>query len=133
LARHAGIGYAIAGLLKAFPVHAARGQLFLPLDLFGRHGVRREDIAAKRTTPELRALLSDMRGRAREHLAQARELIEGVPAAVLPAFLPVAVAGPTLRRMDDPGHDPFAEFEIPQWRRQWRLWRAAHRPELIMS
>src|SRR5262245_26696520 len=29
LARHAGLAYAIAGLLKAFAVHAARGQLFV--------------------------------------------------------------------------------------------------------
>jgi len=133
LVRHAGIGYAIAGLLKAFPVHAARGQLFLPLDLFQRHGVRPEDIAAKRTTPELRALLADMRGRAREHLARARELIEVAPEAVLPALLPVALAAPALRRMDDPGHDPFAAIEIPQWRRQWRLLRAARKPALMFA
>ena len=133
LAGHAGIAYAIAALLKAFPVHAARGQLFLPLDLCERHGVRREDIADRRTTPELRTLLCDMRGRAREHLAQAGELIGEVRAAVLPAFLPVALAGPTLRRMDEPGRDPFAAFEIPQWRRQWQLWRAARQPSLMFS
>jgi phytoene synthase len=133
LARHAGIGYAIANLLRAFPVHAARGQLFLPLDLLERHGARREDVAARRATPELRAVLADMRRRAREHLTTARQLSEQIAAAALPAFLPVALAGLALRRMDDPGHDPFAMLEIPQWRRQWRLWRAARKPALMFS
>ena len=39
-ARHAGIAYAIAGLLVAFPVHAARRQLYVPLDLMRRYGAR---------------------------------------------------------------------------------------------
>jgi phytoene synthase len=133
LALHAGIGYAIAALLKAFPAHAARGQLFLPLDLLDRHGARRDDIAAKRATPELRAALSEMRGHARTHLAEARGLIEAVPAAALPALLPAASAGLTLARMDHPGHDPFVPIEIAQWRRQWRLWRAARKPALMFS
>jgi len=44
LARHAGIAYAIAGLLLALPVHAARGQLYLPADLMDRVGMRRNHI-----------------------------------------------------------------------------------------
>ncbi len=42
LALHAGLGYAIAGLLQAFPIHAARGQLFLPLEVLQRHSVQLE-------------------------------------------------------------------------------------------
>src|SRR5882762_5957019 len=38
LAHHAGIAQAMVGLLKAFPVHAARGQLFLPVEVLERHG-----------------------------------------------------------------------------------------------
>src|SRR5262247_1858996 len=44
LCHHAGVAYAIAGLLKAFPVHAARGQLFLPLEVLQRHGASRQDV-----------------------------------------------------------------------------------------
>jgi phytoene synthase len=133
LARCAGLGYAIAGLLNAFPVHAARGQLYLPLEVLDRHGVRREGIAAGRSSPELRAAFAAMRLRAREHLAKAHELTKGVPAAVLPAFLPVALVSPLLHRMEEEGSDPFVPVEIAQWRRQWRLWRAARRPALIFS
>jgi phytoene synthase len=130
---HAGRGTAIAGLLQAFPVHAARGQLFLPLEVLERHGVGRRAIEAKQATPELRAALAAMRQQAREHLAQAARAVGDVPAAVLPALLPAALAPPLLDRMERADYDPFVPFETPQWRRQWRLWRAARRPQRIFS
>jgi phytoene synthase len=114
-------------------VHAARGQLYLPLEGLDRHGVRREDIAARRSSPELRAAIAALRLRAREHLAQAHELSEGVPVAVLPAFLPVALTSSLLDRMEQEGSDPFVAVEIAQWRRQWLIWRAARRPSRIFS
>ena len=54
--RHAGIAQAIAGLLAAFPLHAARRQLYLPLDLMQRHGARPEDVFAGTATPQLNAV-----------------------------------------------------------------------------
>ena len=130
LAFHAGLGYAIAGLLQAFPVHAARGQLYLPLEVLERHGVGQE-FAAKPATAQLRDALAEMRGHARQHLAQAGRLADGVPVAGLPALLPVALAGPALDRMERADYDPLAVVEPAQWRRQWLLWRAARRPARI--
>jgi 15-cis-phytoene synthase len=131
LVLHAGLGYAIARLLQAFPVHAARGQTFLPVEVLERHGVQRQDFAAKRATPELRAAFAELRLRAREHLAQAGRSAEGIPNAVLPALLPVALVRPLLDRMDREDYDPFVPVEMPLWRRQWRLWRSARRPARI--
>ena len=131
LTLHAGLGYAIAGLLTAFPIHAARGQLYLPLEVMERHGVNWQEFSAKQATPELRAALADMRQQAGEHLAQAAHLVDGVPATMLPALLPVALVRAALARMDRRDYDPFVPLEIPQWRRQWRLWRAARRPSRI--
>jgi phytoene synthase len=133
LAFHAGLGYAIAGLLQAFPIHAARGQLFLPVEVLERYGVQRQDFAAKQATPELRAALAEMRLEAREHLAQAGRLAAGIPVAGLPALLPVTLVRPALDRMEREDYDPFVPLETPQWRRQWRLWRAAGRPSRIFS
>jgi phytoene synthase len=133
LADHAGLGYAIAGLLQAFPVHAARGQLFLPLEVLERHGVQRQDFAARQATPELRTAFGELRLQARQHLAQAGRLADGIKAAVLPALLPVALVRFVLDRMERHDYDPFAPVEMPQWRRQWRLWRAARRPARIFS
>jgi len=46
----------------------------------------------------------------------------------MPALLPVALAGPTLARMERRGYDPFTPFEMAGWRRQLRVWRAAKWP-----
>jgi phytoene synthase len=133
LGHHAGRAHALAGLLKAFPVHAARGQLFVPLETLQRHGASREDVVSGQPSPQLRAALSDLRGRARRHLSEARELIATAPPAVMPALLPVALAAPTLARMERRDYDPFVPLEIARWRRQWLIWRAARRPSRIFG
>jgi 15-cis-phytoene synthase len=126
-ATHAGIAYAIAGLLRAFPVHAARGQLYLPCDLLERHGIVRQDIYAGRATAGLLAALSEMRQQARQHLAELDEWRSLVPPEASPAFLPVALVPAILASMERPSYDPFKLVAPSQWRRQWTLWRAARR------
>jgi phytoene synthase len=133
LALHAGLGHATAGLLQAFPHHAARGQLFLPLEVLERHGAGAQDVTARPASPQLRAALADLRRHAREHLVLAGQLAAGIPVAGLPALLPVALARPVLDRMERADYDPFVPVEMPQWRRQWVLWRAARRPSRIFA
>lgn len=131
LAHHAGCAYAIAGLLRAFPAHAARGQLYVPVELLERHGARGTDVAGGKATPELCAALAELRLIARRHLATARELVAAVPLAVIPALLVLAPAAATLTRMERRDYDPFVPVEIAPWRRQWLIWRAARRPSRI--
>jgi phytoene synthase len=51
-----------------------------------------------------------------------------LPKAIGPAFLPAALVEPYLRRMEQPGFDPFRESaDVSQWRRQLALWRASQR------
>ena len=65
---------------------------------------------------------------AHRHVETVRGLIGAVDPAILPAFLPVALVGPQLDRMDRVGFDPFgAAGELSQLRRQWILWRSARR------
>jgi phytoene synthase len=127
LAGHAGIAYAIAGLLRALPVHAARGQCYLPDELLQRYGARIEDLLAGKATTELRASLAELRLRARQHLAAARQLAGDVLPDVAPALLPAALVAPALKRMERRRYNPFRNTDLPQWRRQWTLWRAARR------
>jgi 15-cis-phytoene synthase len=127
-AGHAGVAYAVAGLLRSFPWHARRGQVFLPAQVFNRHGVSREDIVLGRGGPGLAAALAEIREIARDHFRRARGLRATIAAAILPAFLPVALVEPYLARMERAGHDPFrTSVDLPQWRRQLALWRAARR------
>jgi phytoene synthase len=125
LTSHAGAAYAIAGLLRALPIHASRGQLYLPVDLMRRYGAQEADVFAGKATAELRAVLAELRLRARQHLDAARERLVTAPVEIRPALLPVALVRPVLERMERRGYEPFAPADMPQWRRQWALWRAA--------
>jgi phytoene synthase len=127
LAGHAGIAYAIAGLLLALPVHSARGQLYLPGDLMQRYGANAVDVFAGEASTPLRAVLAELRLRARQHLDAARALLGGAPAEVAPALLPAALVRPALDRMERRSYQPLRPTELPQWRRQWILWSAARR------
>lgn len=125
-AGHAGVAFAVTGLLRAFPWHARRGQVFIPREVLERHGVVREDIVAGRGGPGLAAALADMRGLARGHLAQAEALRPTIATSAVLAFLPLALVPGYLRVTERPGYDPFRTVvDMPQWRRLWVLWRAA--------
>jgi phytoene synthase len=125
LFRHAGLALGLAGLLRDLPVHAERRKLYVPLELLNRYKANAEDIFARKATTELRTVLADLRLRARRHLSEARALLPQATAAIVPALLPLALVRPALRQMDRRRYDPFKPPEIPQWRRQMRLWRAA--------
>lgn len=111
----------------AFPIHVARGQLYVPRDLLERHGIARQDIYARQTTVGLLAALAEMRQRARHHLAELDEWRSLVPPEASPAFLPVALVPGLLASMERSSYDPFKIVALSQWRRQWTLWRAARR------
>jgi 15-cis-phytoene synthase len=121
-----GIAYGLAGILRAFPYHAARGRVFLPLDMLERHRVTGDSILAGKPSVGLAAVLAELRARTREHLAEAERHWHSVTPAAMPALLPLALVRPLLARMDG-NPDPFAPIELPRWRRQWLLWRAARR------
>jgi phytoene synthase len=131
LAFEAGIAYAMAGLLTAFPLHAGRRQLYMPMSVMDRHHARREDVFTGQATTQVRAALAEMRLHARRHLNASIPLIAALPPALVPAVLPVALVRPRLARMERRNYDPFKPGDVPQWRRQWALWRAARRPAQI--
>jgi phytoene synthase len=123
----AGIAWGITALLRAFALHASRRQLFVPLQAFEGHADL-EAVFAGQTSPDLLGALGVLRGRAREQLEAFEALLTRVPAAAMPAFLPVALVPGYLAAMERPDYDPFrTAVDVPQWRRQWTLWRAARR------
>lgn len=122
----AGVASAFAGLLQSFPQDAARGRLFLPLDVLERNGARRDELSAGRSTPQLRAAVQEIAKKAREQLDEARRAFDAVTPGARPAFLPLATVAPLLERLAR-NPDPFRPTGLAPWRRQWLLWRAAHR------
>ena len=107
-ARHVGIAYALAGLIRAMPVHAQTGRSFIPADLAANTQFDPRDYAALRPTPALRRAVETMAAAARRHLAAARRLRHDVPTAALPALLPARIADNALRRLERAGFDPFS-------------------------
>ena len=96
----------------------------LPEALLIRHGARRADVAALSATPAVRAALAELRAEARARLAALRERRREFGGAG-PAFLGAATVALRLDRSERAA-DPLAPLpEVPAWRRQWRLWRAA--------
>jgi phytoene synthase len=125
---HAGRAYAITGLLRAFALHASRGQVYLPLDVLTRHGVLREDIVSGKGAAGLSAALAEIRALARGHYQEASRRLASLPVEAISALLPLELVPLYLDRMERADYDPFkTPVEMPQWRRQWRLWRAARR------
>ena len=131
--RHAGIALTVLNIALTLPKHAARNQIYIPLELLDRHRVSRESIAAGKDSAELRAALAELRRHARRQLQAAAMEAREVPAAVMPALLPMALVAPTFRRMDRRGYEPFAPEPLSQLRRQWLLWRAARDPRRIFA
>jgi 15-cis-phytoene synthase len=125
----AGIADTVTRLLQAFPIHAARSQLYVPSEILDRHKVAPHQIFAGQSSPGLNAALSEMRDLARHHLDAASKQILALPPAVLPTFLPLAPLRTSLDRLER--RDAFAPAEVPAWRRQWLIWRAARNPARI--
>jgi 15-cis-phytoene synthase len=125
----AGVAYAVTGLLRALPLHIARRQFYLPAVLLDEHGASLHDLAAGRSSPSLDMALRELRAFARRNLQKAGEQLAQLPDPAIPALLPLALVGASLDRLER--SPPFQPAEIPLWRRQWLIWRAARNPERI--
>jgi NADH dehydrogenase [ubiquinone] 1 alpha subcomplex assembly factor 6 len=118
--RHVGIAYALAGLLRAIPLHAQAGRRYVPNDIATRVELDLADYAALRATPALRAAIAEITAAARAHLAAARNI--AVPRAARPALLPAIIAERFLGRLKRAGDNPFAaELPAPDPLQIWRL------------
>lgn len=119
--RLAGIAYALTGLLRAFPLHASQGRLYLPLDLLRRHDVDPHRIFSGEMSEGLRAIMHEVAACARARLAEARS--QGVVSrAILPALLPASLCDRYLAQMTAPGFDPFHDaVEVSTLTKQLRL------------
>ncbi len=122
---HAGVAYALTGLMRALPWHARRGQVYLPKDVLDSHGVTRDDLVSGRGGPGLHGALSDLRAVARKHLAAYRRDASDLAPSVRTACAVTALVEPSLAAMEKPGVDPLRHIvALSPLRKMWRLWRA---------
>ncbi|MCW5713874.1 MAG: squalene/phytoene synthase family protein [Bauldia sp.] len=126
-AGHAGVAMALATALWRMPSDSGRQRVFLPRDRLAAHGVDLEDLFAWKPSPGLKAAFAEFRGMARGHLIQARAALAKLPPTLAPAFLPLALVESDLATLDRMEHPLEQHPQLPQWRRQWTLWRASKR------
>jgi NADH dehydrogenase [ubiquinone] 1 alpha subcomplex assembly factor 6 len=120
--RDIGIGYALAGLLRALPYRIGVARPILPADLAAGHGLDPGDCARERDRPALRAVVASLAEAAERHLQAARARRALLPRAALPALLPAVIAANSLAGLRRNGFDPFAPaLALPDPLQGWRL------------
>ncbi len=113
-AKEAGIAYALTGLLRAIPFHAAQQRLMLPADVMRGAGLSGEDVFAH-DGARLSPVISHLSAAVRSHM----KLASGAPIArnLLPALLPASLVQPYLRRLMHENFDVFrdaADLSVPR-------------------
>jgi NADH dehydrogenase [ubiquinone] 1 alpha subcomplex assembly factor 6 len=127
-AREVGIAYALAGLLRAMPFHAASGRSYIPHAVAARAGLDPTAYARRRDTPALRNVTAELAQTAAAHLAAARRIAGQTPRRALAALLPAVIADRFLVRLKRAGFNPFVpELTAPDPLQSWRLAAAALR------
>jgi phytoene synthase len=132
LCGHAGVAYAITGLLRAFPIHARRQQCYIPHEVLIACDVGLDDIFEGRDSENLRAALAAMRTRAQDHLEALNARATEVAPAIRPAFYPVCLCRGYLRQMEAPDYAPFTSLiTVSPLARLWTLTRSAWRAKRL--
>lgn len=123
LAEHAGIAEGLIDVMLRLPRQAARRQLYLPGDLMNLHGVIAEEFFQQQATAPLKEALAHLRREARSQMDQALAMLVDAPPVARPAFLPLAMIGKILTRLESA--EPFAPPLPSRLGVLWTTWRAA--------
>ncbi len=112
--RPVGIAYALIGLMRAFPHHAAQRRIMLPLNELRAAGLSEEDVYAG-LADNIRVLMDNMIAAAETQLNAISNA--QIPRRYLPAFLPAALTRPYLKMMSRRGFSPYrdaVELSVPR-------------------
>lgn len=123
IADHAGIAEGLTDVMLALPRHAARRQLYLPGDLMSVHTVIAEEVFLQQSNASLKDALAHLRREAGSQLEQALAMLTSAPVSARAAFLPLAVIGKILTRLES--SEPFAPPSLSRLGILWTTWRAA--------
>ncbi|MGF1609751.1 MAG: phytoene/squalene synthase family protein [Kiloniellales bacterium] len=120
--RLVGLAWALTGLARAVPFHAAQKRCYLPADLCREAGLELGDLFERRGSPALCRVVERLVARAEQHLAAARRLRRRVPRDALAALLPARLADGYLAALRRAGCDPFRlPAQAGRGGRPWRL------------
>jgi 15-cis-phytoene synthase len=129
-AGHAGVAQAVAGALLLMPRHAARGQVYLPVDMQIAAGLDRDKFINRTEIARIDTAIEMFAAFGLDHFDKARRAGKPGSKSIQP-FLAAALAKPVLLRalkvrsglLDAP-------LMLGQLQSQWHLWRTARRGTL---
>ena len=122
----AGMALALTRLIGELPFKAGSAPALIPADVAARHGASGSDFDARRASADVIAACAELRGLARDELAEAERRLNGSDPAILPAFIPLGPLRLDLDRLDRNAARPFEPAgEVSPLRRQWAIWRWA--------
>lgn len=124
-AGHAGCVQAVVGVLRRVPIHRARGQCYLPLDLLAAAGSSRDEWVSGVASEANERAFAAMIALVHEHLNAFSRQAPSLPPALRPAFLPVALAPAYLAALERAGVARPASVDLSVLRRHWLLFRHA--------
>lgn len=125
LARHAGVAFGLAGIMRALPVHRAQGLIMLPRAELSAANVQTGEIRQGKTTEALQGELARLRELAEAHRTVAAAEFASLPPQARPAFLPIALVKGQLGALARRGRDPLRQVPAPQhFAGVWRMWLA---------
>ena len=107
LAREAGLGLGLAGVLRAIPFHARQRRLYVPLSLLTDAGIAPAALFDRAPPKSFAEAVKPIAARARAHIAALRKGRREIPVAARAAFLPLSMSEAYLRRLARNGHDAF--------------------------
>jgi phytoene synthase len=126
MAGHAGCAQAITGLLRLLALHRRRGQCFVPKDILAAAGTSPEEFVAGDGGPNAPRAVAATIALAREHLSAFERGAARLPQSLRPAFLPLALTGAQLAKMQGRKKELLgASFDIAAWRKHWLMFRRA--------
>ncbi len=126
----AGQAYALTGILRAVPFHAAQGRVLLPANMLGGAGLAWESLLRQDLDQRVFGVMREVALEARRLLVMARRrpVPRPMPSTVLPALLPLTLAALYLARLERAGCNPTAPgLDVSPPRKHlallWAAWR----------
>ncbi len=106
-ARHVGVAWALAGIIRAVLFHARANKLTLPNDLMQKYDLSGQDPFRKKNTDKLASVVADIAQVARQHLEKARSYNHKIDRRGLSPLLVGALADQYLKGCADRKYDVF--------------------------
>ena len=106
VARHTGVGWALTGLMRALPHHAAEGRVMVPRDVLAATDLTVEAVCGGEAKANIARAVEKIANVARQHSDEARGLRRALPRAVKRVTLQAVLSAVYLRRLAAYDHDP---------------------------